>query len=106
MGIPEHWLTYLYQFGVGGVFFAGGLILIIKTGACNLKIKADRTWFAALIVGYIFLASLYAVWIYASVSTPSVAEGGGLTTSASPLRAIPVLLDSLATVARALIGLL
>ncbi len=106
MGIPEHWLTYLYQFGVGGFFFAAGLVLIIKTGACNLKIRADRIWFSALVAGYLFLASLYAVWIYASVHTPSVAEGGGLSTSVSPLRAIPVLIDSLATVARALIELL
>ncbi len=72
--IPEHWLTYLYQFGIGGLFFAAGLILILKTGACDLKIKGDRTWFGALIIGFLALAAVYAIWIYASVHTPTLAS--------------------------------
>ncbi len=75
LAIPEHWLTYLYQFGVGGLFFLGGLILIVRTGACNLKIRADRTWFGALIIGFLALATVYAIWIYASVHTPTIAAG-------------------------------
>ena len=73
LAIPEHWITYLYQFGVGGLFFLGGLILILRTGACDLKIKADRTWFSALVIGFIALACAYAIWIYAAVHTPTMA---------------------------------
>ncbi len=89
MGIPEHWLNYFYQFGIGGLFFVAGLMLIVKTGACNLKVKADRTWFTALILGFVFLASLYAVWIYVSVATPSVAEGRVGSASAEGYHAPP-----------------
>ena len=76
LGIPDHWLTYLYQFGVGGLFFLGGVIVILKTGAYNLKTKADRTWFSALIIGFLALAAVYAFWIYISVSTPTQAYNG------------------------------
>jgi hypothetical protein len=76
LGIPDHWLTYLYQFGIGGLFFLGGLIVILKTGACDLKTKADRTWFSALVIGFLALATVYALWIYVSVSTPTKALDG------------------------------
>jgi len=81
-GIPDHWFTYLYQYGVGGLFFLGGLILILKTGACDLRIKADRTWFTALVIGYVALATVFAVWIYLAVNTPTL-------TAAAPELAAP-----------------
>lgn len=79
--IPEHWLTYLYQFGIGGIFFAAGLFAILKTRACDLRIPADRTWFAALIIGYLALAGAFALWIYVATHTPSY-EGPPVLASA------------------------
>ena len=73
LGLPDHWLTYLYQFGVGGIFFLAGLFVILKTGACDLKIRADRIWFSALIIGFVGLATVYALWILAAVNTPTLA---------------------------------
>ena len=73
LAIAEHWLTYLYQFGVGGFFFLAGLVLILKTGACDLKIAADRIWFRALVIGFLGLAAAYALWIYLSITTPTAA---------------------------------
>jgi hypothetical protein len=75
LGLPNHWLTYLYQFGVGGVFFIAGLLVILKTGACDLKIRADRIWFSALIIGYLGLVTVFALWILAAVKTPSLVSG-------------------------------
>ncbi|MBD3236536.1 MAG: hypothetical protein GF330_07520 [Candidatus Eisenbacteria bacterium] len=75
LGLPDHWLTYLYQFGVGGIFFLAGLLVIIKTGACDLRIRADRIWFSALIIGFVGLATVYALWILAAVSIPTIATG-------------------------------
>ncbi|KPJ61054.1 MAG: hypothetical protein AMJ46_03550 [Latescibacteria bacterium DG_63] len=62
-----HWLSYLYQFGVGGLIFAGSLLLILKTGACDLRIKHEKTWFRALIIGYCALALAYLLWILAAL---------------------------------------
>ncbi|HHS51022.1 MAG TPA: hypothetical protein ENN07_07905 [candidate division Zixibacteria bacterium] len=56
------WLTYLYQFIVGGIFFAAGVIYVIKSGSANLKLSEDRKWVIALIVGYFGLATVFAVW--------------------------------------------
>lgn len=76
LGLPDHWLTYLYQFGVGGLFFVAGLFVILKTGACDLKIRADRVWFTALVLGFVGLATVYALWILVSVNTPTLASAG------------------------------
>ena len=81
--LPDHWLTYLYQFGVGGLFFLAGLVVILKSGACDLKIAADRTWFRALVFGFLGLAVVFAVWIYLAVSTPTIAPA--TTAAASTL---------------------
>jgi len=97
MGIPEHF---------GGLFFVGGLVLIIRTGACNLRVRADRIWFVALIGGFVFLASLYAVWIYASVNTPSMAEDGARVVASEWIRTISILAGCVVTVGRVLIGLI
>ena len=56
------WGTYLYQYLIGGLFFALSIFAIVKTGAVNLKLKKDRIWFAALIIGFVGLASVFALW--------------------------------------------
>jgi hypothetical protein len=67
LGDGVHWLTYLYQFGVGGLVFGGGLFLILRTRACDLSIKSEKTWFRALIIGYVALALAYLLWILAAL---------------------------------------
>lgn len=63
----QGWLTYLYQFLVGGLFFAAGLIYVIKTKSANLKLSEDRKWTIALIVGYLGLALVFAVWTFLAI---------------------------------------
>ncbi len=56
------WGTYLYQFIVGGIFFALALFVVVKTGAANLSLKKERLWFMWLIIGFIGLAVFFAGW--------------------------------------------
>ncbi len=62
-----HWITYLYQFGIGGIAFVLGLWLILKSKACDLKSAGDRIWFWALIVGYAGLAGVFLLWTLVAV---------------------------------------
>jgi len=63
------WITYLYQFLVGGFFFAAGTIYVIKVKSANLKLKADRRWVIALIIGYLGLATVFGVWTFLAIHT-------------------------------------
>ena len=63
------WLTYLYQFIVGGLFFAAGTIYVIATKSANLKVKADRTWIIALVAGYLGFAIFFGVWTWLAINT-------------------------------------
>ncbi len=63
------WLTYLYQFLVGGLFFAAGTIFVVKVKAADLSIKADRTWVTALVIGYLGLALVFGVWTWLAINT-------------------------------------
>ena len=53
------WGTYLYQFLVGGLFFALALLAVVKQGAVNLKLKQEKKWFMWLIIGFLGRGRLY-----------------------------------------------
>ena len=61
------WLPYIYLYGVGGIFFLTGMIIIYKSGAINLKNKRHRFWFWVLIFGFVYFAILHAVLIIAAM---------------------------------------
>ncbi|MFP4460319.1 MAG: hypothetical protein ACLFSQ_12120, partial [Candidatus Zixiibacteriota bacterium] len=63
------WGTYLYQFLVGGLFFAIALIAIVKSGAADLSLKQDRKWFMWLVIGFILLALFFLGWTLLALST-------------------------------------
>jgi len=63
------WLTYLYQFIVGGIFFAAGTIFVTKVKAADMKLKKERVWVIALIIGYVGLALVFGVWTYLAINT-------------------------------------
>ena len=63
------WMTYLYQFIVGGIFFAAGTIFVIAAKSANLKLSEDRKWVAALVIGYVGLALVFGVWTYLAINT-------------------------------------
>lgn len=69
-GLESAWTNYLYMYGFGLVTFIIGILLILKSGACNLKREKDVFWFKALLVGMVFFAGLHWSWIYISLTVP------------------------------------
>ena len=45
----QAWLPFLYLYGLGGLFFAAGIIITIKSGSLNLKNIYHWRWFWILI---------------------------------------------------------
>ena len=61
------WLPYLYLYGVGGIFFIVGLIIIRRSGAIDMKKKRHRFWYKVLIGGFIYFAAIHAILIIAAL---------------------------------------
>jgi len=70
LGEENPWTSYLYLYGFGLVFFLMGIYLIFRTGACKLGRGHDTFWFGILIGGFIFFASVHALWILAAQNIP------------------------------------
>ncbi|MGE3182460.1 MAG: hypothetical protein AB7N71_12580 [Phycisphaerae bacterium] len=75
MSAESIWLPYIYQYGVGGVIFIIGLIVIIRSGACNFARKQDRFWFGVLIAGFLYYAGVHLIWYWAALNV--YPAGGG-----------------------------
>lgn len=70
LGESNPWTSYLYMYGLGLVCFLTGLLLILKTKACQLGRGHDTFWFKVLVFGYVFFATLHGTWIYLAISLP------------------------------------
>lgn len=53
------WLPFLYLYGVGGIFFLVGMVIIRKSGAINLEIKRHKYWYKVLIFGYFYFVAFH-----------------------------------------------
>jgi hypothetical protein len=51
MTFTRIWGPYIYLYGVGGIFFIIGMIIIIRSKSLNLKLKYYRRWFYILLFG-------------------------------------------------------
>ncbi len=63
------WLPYLYLYGGGGLVFFGGLWMVLKSPAFNMKRRKDRRWLGILLFGYIWYAGMHGVSILAAISS-------------------------------------
>lgn len=61
------WLPYLYLYGVGGLFFVSGMIIIKKSKALNTEKKSHRRWFRILIFGFIYFTLIHGLLIIAAL---------------------------------------
>lgn len=61
------WLPLIYLYGVGGLIFIASMVLILATGACNLRRASDRTWFAILIFGFVWYVAIHTSWYLAAI---------------------------------------
>ncbi|MFQ6616241.1 MAG: hypothetical protein ACE5HZ_05665 [Fidelibacterota bacterium] len=68
MGFFRTWLPYLYLYGVGGLFFVVGMVLILKHHSLDLKLRKDRKWLVILLVGFVWYAFMHAAVILGALN--------------------------------------
>jgi len=61
------WLPFLYLYGVGGVFFLSGLIIIHKSKSLDPQLKADRKWRRILIFGFFYFMLIHTILTIAAL---------------------------------------
>ena len=72
IGFDNPWAAFLYQYGLGGLVFGVGLLIIRRSGACDFDRPGDRFWFGVLIFGYVWYALMHAILIGLAVSVPAL----------------------------------
>ena len=70
LGEASPWTSYLYQYGFGLVFFLIGIYIILRSGACQPGRGRDSFWLKILFAGFVFFASVHALWIVAALNMP------------------------------------
>jgi hypothetical protein len=55
----DAWLPYIYLYGIGGIFFFSGLIIIKKSGALDLARKRHKFWLKVMLFGFFYFAALH-----------------------------------------------
>ena len=63
----QTWLPFLYLYGVGGLFFLSGMLIIKKAGSLDLNKNRHRYWWHILIFGFFYFAIIHAVMIIAAL---------------------------------------
>lgn len=61
------WLPYLYLYGVGGLCFFGGLYLVLKSHALDLKRSSHRRWLGVLLFGLLWYMGIHLAGTLAAV---------------------------------------
>lgn len=59
MGFVRTWLPYLYLYGVGGLLFLVGMVLVLKHRSLNLELRRDRMWLGVLLFGFVWYAFMH-----------------------------------------------
>lgn len=59
------WASWGYHYGVGGALFAVSLVVLVRSGAVDLKQAEHRRWVVRLSTGLVGFAALHAAWIAA-----------------------------------------
>jgi hypothetical protein len=70
LGDASPWTAFFYQYLMGGMVFAIGLLIIRRSGACDFDRPGDRYWYGVLIFGYVWYASMHALIILLAISVP------------------------------------
>tara|TARA_X000001036_G_scaffold55586_1_gene45245 strand:+ start:23528 stop:23743 length:216 start_codon:yes stop_codon:yes gene_type:complete len=69
MTFSQTWLPFIYLYGVGGIAFLLGTLLIYKTKALRINYESHKKWFWVLFYGYFFYASVHALFIYLAIGS-------------------------------------
>ena len=73
-GEGSPWTSYFYLYGFGLIFFLIGIVIVLKSGACQLGRGRDSFWLKLLLCGYTGLAFMHAIWIQLALSLPFLGE--------------------------------
>ena len=46
-------IPVVYQYGIGGIVFVLGLVLVTRAGTLDLKTRQGKCWFAVLVAGFL-----------------------------------------------------
>jgi len=65
------WLPYLYLYGVGGLFFLSGMVMVAKAGGFRTGNRTDRRWFGVLVFGFLWYAGMHGAGILAATQLSS-----------------------------------
>lgn len=61
------WLPFIYLYGVGGIFFVSGLVIVKKAGAYNPQNKRHRYWWKITLLGFFYFMIIHAALILAAL---------------------------------------
>ena len=69
MEFANTWLPFIYLYGVGGIAFVLGMLLILRTKALRVSFERDKKWLWVLISGFLFYAGLHATFILLAIGS-------------------------------------
>ncbi|MFK8137315.1 MAG: hypothetical protein AB8E15_03050 [Bdellovibrionales bacterium] len=58
------WISFCFQYSMGALFFANGLLLALTSRACVLSRSRDRFWLIVLVLGFLGYFFVHMSWIY------------------------------------------
>lgn len=70
LGMENPWTSYVYHYGFGGLFFLIGMVLIVRSRACQLGRGSDTLWFNVMMFGFFAYLFVHGAWILASLYLP------------------------------------
>ena len=69
MEFANTWLPFIYLYGVGGIAFILGMLLILRTKALKVSFERHKKWLWVLIYGFLFYAGLHATFILFAIGS-------------------------------------
>ena len=69
MEFANTWLSFIYLYGVGGIAFVLGMLLILRTKALEVSFERHKKWLWVLIYGFLFYAGLHATFILLAIGS-------------------------------------
>ena len=69
MEFANTWLPFIYLYGVGGIAFVLGMLLILRTKALEVSFERHKKWLWGLIYGFLFYAGLHATFILLAIGS-------------------------------------
>ena len=69
MEFANTWLPFIYLYGVVGIAFVFGMLLILRTMALEVSFERHKKWLWVLIYGFLFYAGLHATFILLAIGS-------------------------------------